>query len=435
MYIIRMNKTFFKALGPGILFASTAIGVSHLVQSTRAGADYGFTLVWAILLSNLFKFPFFQYASRYANLTGTSIIDGYKKIGKWMLWLYFIITVATMFFVTSAVGVVTSGFMDNLFGVSSVLKTYGISQPQLVTPAVLFLVCTAILMLGKYKVLDSMIKVIAAVLLTSTLLAFVLALLKSDELPQKAYQFFDWETLKTPTTFAFTIALMGWMPTAMDLSSWNSLWTVERIKQTKYHPSLKETLFDFNFGYIGSAILALLFVSLGAFLMYGSPETLSNNPAIFGDQVVRMYTQNIGSWSYIIIAASAFSIMFGTLIAVLDGYARSLKRIIELITESEFERNRSYNRSILLLSAVSFGIMYFFVFAPTPKGGFKELVDFTTTFSFLVAPIIAIVNFRLMDKKYIGSESSLPVYMKVISYAGIIFLTVFCILRIWQIFS
>jgi len=31
-----------KTLGPGILFASTAIGVSHLVQSTRAGAEFGF---------------------------------------------------------------------------------------------------------------------------------------------------------------------------------------------------------------------------------------------------------------------------------------------------------------------------------------------------------------------------------------------------------
>ena len=38
-----MNKerisNLLKTLGPGTLFASTAIGVSHLVQSTRAGAE------------------------------------------------------------------------------------------------------------------------------------------------------------------------------------------------------------------------------------------------------------------------------------------------------------------------------------------------------------------------------------------------------------
>lgn len=46
-------------LGPGILFASTAIGTSHLVQATRAGADYGFALLWAILAAHVAKYPFF----------------------------------------------------------------------------------------------------------------------------------------------------------------------------------------------------------------------------------------------------------------------------------------------------------------------------------------------------------------------------------------
>ena len=42
-------------LGPGLLFAGAAIGVSHLVQSTRAGADFGFGLIWALILVNLFN--------------------------------------------------------------------------------------------------------------------------------------------------------------------------------------------------------------------------------------------------------------------------------------------------------------------------------------------------------------------------------------------
>ena len=47
--------TTFKKLGPGLLFAGAAIGVSHLVQSTRAGADFGLGLLWALLLVNLFN--------------------------------------------------------------------------------------------------------------------------------------------------------------------------------------------------------------------------------------------------------------------------------------------------------------------------------------------------------------------------------------------
>ena len=49
----------WQLLGPGILFASTAIGVSHLVQSTRAGALAGWGLVWAVIAANVAKYPFF----------------------------------------------------------------------------------------------------------------------------------------------------------------------------------------------------------------------------------------------------------------------------------------------------------------------------------------------------------------------------------------
>ncbi len=158
---------FSKTAGPGILFASTAIGVSHLVQSTRAGAEFGLLLIGFVVLANLLKYPFFEYGSRYANVTQTSIIDGYQKLGKPALWLYFLITIASMFFVTGAVGFVTAGFFENLFG----LEFLG---PW--TLIILFSICVSILAIGKYNALDGLIKIVAIVLLVSTVAAFSLAL-------------------------------------------------------------------------------------------------------------------------------------------------------------------------------------------------------------------------------------------------------------------
>lgn len=86
------KASFLRSLGPGLLFAGASIGVSHLVQSTRAGADFGFGLLWALVLVNIFKYPFFQYGPRYASATGESLIVGYKKLGNGILFTYFILT-------------------------------------------------------------------------------------------------------------------------------------------------------------------------------------------------------------------------------------------------------------------------------------------------------------------------------------------------------
>ncbi len=403
-----------KTLGPGILFASTAIGVSHLVQSTRAGADYGFALAWAVILANLFKYPFFEYGSRYANATGKSIIDGYNSLGKWMLILYYIITIGSMFFVTAAVGAVTGGFLDNLFGISAKLGPNG----NTITLITLFVFCMFVLLLGRYKILDSTIKVIGSLLLISTLAAFFLTLYNgpSEKLVDfQAPEIFDAEG----TGIVFLIALMGWMPTAVDLSAWNSLWTVARIKDSGYKPTLKETLFEFNLGYIVSAILAFCFITMGAYLIYGTGTVMPDKSHLFANEVVKLYTSSIGEWSYIIIAVAAFSIMFGTCIAVMDGYARALERSSILLfkgKDAEDDNKRYYTITILTVGIGGFLIIWFF------GKSLKQLVDLATTMSFLIAPVIAFINFKLVLGKKFPETHKPPMWMRILSVTGILFL-------------
>ena len=62
--VMEKVSSILKKLGPGLLFAGAAIGVSHLVQSTKAGADFGLGLIWALIIANLFKYPFFQFGPR-----------------------------------------------------------------------------------------------------------------------------------------------------------------------------------------------------------------------------------------------------------------------------------------------------------------------------------------------------------------------------------
>ena len=119
-----MKKTFLQTLGPGLLFAGAAIGVSHLVQSTKAGAEFGFGLLWAILLVHLFKYPFFQFGPRYAAATGETLLDGYKKLGNVVLAISFAISFLTMFIIQAAITVVTAGLATNIFGSFDILVRF-----------------------------------------------------------------------------------------------------------------------------------------------------------------------------------------------------------------------------------------------------------------------------------------------------------------------
>jgi Mn2+/Fe2+ NRAMP family transporter len=405
---------FSKTAGPGILFASTAIGVSHLVQSTRAGADFGLLLLGFVIVVSLLKYPFFEYGSRYANVTQTSIIDGYKKLGKPVLWMYFLITLASMFFITGAVGYVTAGFFENLFGLDFLGQW---------TIILLFGICVLILAVGKYNILDSLIKIVAIVLLVSTTCAFLLVLWNG---PIEPAENFIPKELWTSGGILFLLALMGWMPTALDLSAWNSLWTLERMKQTNYRPKLKETLFEFRLAYTITAILAVMFVTLGSFIFFGSGEELPNNNADFAHKIITLYTITIGDWSYLVIAAASFAVMFGTIIAVFDGYSRSLQRTVELIFTKKEEVLSTKSRSfyILFLFVILVGsLIVVLQFA----GNLREIVDFATVLSFMVAPVIAIINFRLVTGKYFDKDVQPSIWLKILSFAGILFLTGFAV--------
>lgn len=409
-------QQFLKTFGPGMLFASTAIGVSHLIQSTRAGAEFGFLLLGVVCLANLFKYPFFEFSSRYSNVTGTSIIDGYLRLGKPVLVLYLIITLASMFIITAAVGFVTAGFFENLFGVSF-LGVWSL--------VILFGVCIAILASGKYRTFDSLIKIISAVMVVSTTTAFVIALINGPAA--------DIEQVKPPEILTqagilFLVALMGWMPMPVDISSWHGLWTLERIKQTNFRPRLKETLLDFNIGYLVTSVLAIFFVFLGAYIFFGSQEPLPNNNALFADKVVNLYTETIGSWSYLIIASSAFSVMFGTIVAVFDGYSRSIVRVTQLLVtknENEIVQATKFRKTyLILLLALATGSLIVVI----PFGSnLTQLVDFATVVSFLIAPIIAIFNYRLVTGKYLAKGGQPPAWLKGLGIAGIAFLIGFAV--------
>ena len=407
-----------RILGPGILFASTCIGVSHLVQSTRAGALAGFGLVWAVVAANAAKYPFFEFGSRYASVKGKSLIEGYRTLGKAAPWVYLLLTVGTCFFVTAAVGMVTASFLDNLLGVSA-------ATGEALTPHVavaLFVACTVILWAGRFNTLDKLIKVVAFFLVSSTVVAVVCAVASPPAAnPSVVPPAFDWTT---PTGLAFLIALMGWMPSAVDLSTWNSIWTLEKAQTSGHRPSLRETLNEFNLGYGVSAVLAIGFLTLGALLLHRTGSTLPSGSAGFASGIVNLYAESMGAWSAPVMGMAAFCAMLSTCIAVLDGYARALNH--SWATARGSQPSEAMQRGALVLNAGG-GLAILLVFS----GQIKPLLDLATTLSFLVAPVIAYWNLTLVTRPDFEGRPGRGLVAW--AWVGLAFLTAFSALYAWVI--
>lgn len=411
---MKFLKKMSNILGPGLLMAAAAIGVSHLVQSTRAGANFGFDLIALILLANLFKYPFFEYGHRYFVATGETLLHGYKKLGVGWLYIFLILNFFTAMASVAAVTFVTGALCQDLF-------TDAISLPFWCFILIAFSV--GLLSIGHYKGLDMLIKSLMVILVIATTAAFIAALNADIQ----AVNIIEPESAWKWANIGFFIALMGWMPAPIELSVWQSLWMEAKDRNAKRRTTLKEAQLDFNFGYTLTIILAVIFCSLGALIMYQSGVPFSSTPAAFASQVIQLYTAALGEWTRPIISLAAIATMFSTTITLIDAYPRSLAEGLKLAFPSIKMTHRPWlNLWIFINCGVALIIIWVL------QSQLKLMVDIVTIMAFLAGPVFAYINFRLILSKNVAAKYQPGKILRILSYSGLAFLTGFALIFIYQ---
>ena len=402
--------TKFAALGPGIVMASAAVGGSHIIASTQAGAIYGWELVSIVILANLFKYPFFRFGVQYTLDTGNTLLEGYRQKGQFYLWLFLALNIFATVINTAAVGLLTAAILTFIIP---------IPLPMPVLSSLVIVVITGILLLGKYRLLDSLSKIIMIALTVTTVSAVVIAFMRNGMQGVAPADFVapsPWELSK----LAFLVALMGWMPAPIEISAINSMWVVAKRRLTKV--SYQDGLFDFNVGYIGTAILAVVFLALGALVQFGSPETVEMVGGKYIAQLINMYASTIGEWARLLIAVIAFMCMFGTTITVIDGYSRTNVESLRLLLGKHESTVKTLNIAMVLAAASGLAIIFYFNNAVGP------MLKFAMIASFVSAPVFAWLNLSLTMK----AKHSVKGGLLWLSFIGLFYLTAFAALFIAQ---
>lgn len=390
--------------------ASAAVGGSHIVSSAQAGAMYGWSLLLLVILANLFKYPFFRFGAEYTLETGKNLVEGYAEKGKIYLGIFFILNVFSALVNTAAVGILCAAIVASAFP-----NALGLSITQ--WSLILIVIIWAMLLFGGYKFLDGLAKWIMSALTLATVLAVIVAIIEHPEYGADFVEKTPWQMTALP----FIVSLMGWMPAPIEISAINSLWTAEKGKTVDI--SIKDGLFDFNVGFIGTAILAVFFVAMGALIQYPTGQEVQAAGAAYIQQFVGMYASVLGDWSRFLITFIAFLCIFGTVITVIDGYSRVNAESLRLLFKKKEISQKELNIWMTATSIIGGIIIYFF------QGSVAPMLRFAMIASFLTTPFFALLNYLLVT----GENKNLAKWLKALSILGLIFLFGFAFFFIYAL--
>lgn len=343
-----------RKFGPGMMLMMTGIGTSHLVTAPVAGGRYEYALLWCLPIAYIFKYYGFEMAIRFTHATGRSMLDAYatawKKIPVW----YVLITTV----IQSAVGqagrliaaaAVVFYFFRLYLGVD--IPGFDDDKELAVYAFLLGALSVAIVLKGRYAVVELATKIAAGILIVCTFAVYVVE-------PAPVAEFVHFFQLDTPDGSWLIIAsFLGLLPTGIDVSLQASEWgKAKRVGMGRLRREMEERdlakrfdafgsskedltvdasqlpahareycrrwfrigLIDFRFGHVISFVLATIFLVLAAVWMY--PNDVRGN-AVMGE-IARIFTDSVGPSLMLVFLAGAFAATYSTAFNYFDGWPR-----------------------------------------------------------------------------------------------------------------
>jgi Mn2+/Fe2+ NRAMP family transporter len=318
-----------RAIGPGIVVAGSVMGSGELIQTPIRAAQFGFVLLWAVLLSCVIKFFLQVEIARYTMIHRRTTFEalnqcpGPKIRGtSWISLIYMIcypISLATLVGIVGAL----AGLMQGIWPL-----TTSVEQSTQIWAVLMVLLAFVLLARGIYRHLELIVMVLVGI--------FSISLLIGVGLIQGTPYRFTADDVLSGLTFSFgadrelaafaVISLLGalgvtanelfmypyWILEkgyARDLGDPNSPQWTERARHW-----IRTVRVDAGVMTVLATIMTAAFYLLGAAVLHRQ-ATVPTGLAVV-DQISTVYTQSYGEWSKIVFLTGAFCVLFSTLVVV-----------------------------------------------------------------------------------------------------------------------
>lgn len=375
-----MRKALHESFGPGLMFAASAVGVSHLVQATRGGADYGPGILVVIVAICLLKYPLFMFGAWYTATTGNTVIEGYRRLGRWILVVILAVYLFELPFAIAGISVVTAGVLTS---------SLPVDFSGNVGALLLVGMCLLLSAYGRYRQLERLSRIFVLVFMVSTVSAVTFAMLGNPDPDPPAFK----PLAGDARSLGFLVALAGWMPVGVGGAIGISLWVHAKNRRIGRRLTLEEVRLDFDLAYAIVIITACCFALLGACTLQSGTEALTGNSVTFARGLLAMLEGTFPPWLHFLNSIGANVVLLSSLLIVVDLLPRlATTLVLTLFPDIDQPHIRlRLHKGFVLYELLCVTLVLYLL-----QGSFTGFIDMVTSLGFLATPVIAWINHKVM---------------------------------------
>jgi Mn2+/Fe2+ NRAMP family transporter len=374
------GKARFKGLGPGLLAAATGVGAGDLIATMIAGAEYGTLLLWAALLGTILKLGLGEGVGRWHVVTGTTLLDGWRQLGRWAVG-FFGIYIVIWGFVYGATAMSAVGLpLNALFG----------GLPVRGWAIIAGLVGLTLVWLQRYHVFEKFMTVLVLIKFASVV---SIAVLVAPDLPN----LFNGLIPRLPDgSTVYVLGLIGGVGGTITMAAYGYWMFAKGWKGTGWLSMMR---LDNAVGYIMTGIFVVAMLIVGSTILFGQDITESDSGLLtLGTALGERY----GDWSRILFLVGFLAVTSTSLLGVWNGVSLLFADWTRTIRGAD-----RYEASVAERSLPFRGYLLWLTFPPMALLFLDKPFALTLVYGVLGSvfmPFLAITLMLLLNSKRIAKE-------------------------------
>lgn len=383
-------KDKLRLIGPGLIWATAAIGSGELIITTKVGSEYGYAFIWALWVGLWLKYWIQKGILDLSVITGKPVIELWfqTKMGK-SISIYWL-----LFFILTLTGV------SGLIGLTA--SALNALVPAIATKMWAIITTAFVIAFAYTQKYDRFEKLMLTTALFTVIGAIGVAILARPA----PLSIFEWELPASLPAGLIFLSLLGWgAGSGPDLMIPFSWWVVEKgyhelkpdqsfMKKTDevtvnfVKRWLSVATWDNIAGYVITGLVSTSFMIAGAAIL--RPRGILVDGLDVIKNIASIFTETYGGWVFVLFLFSAGAALFDTGLGVLDGARIAIAHIIRLLSGklplpiTEIRSDAGYRFALIICSVLPLAL---FLGLPNPV----ILVIFASVVSAVSMPLLGVL--------------------------------------------